>query len=134
MQGIDGLLIKGLDGDGRDVFVASSFEEGFGIGAVRLVALAISGYVSGGQQRHLMAEGLELSPPVVCRATGLHEDVGGRAMKEEVAEALSGEAMMLLHAARRRGNSDLEDRLCEIHGDLGSIHEDSSPVFGLRGR
>jgi hypothetical protein len=76
MQGGDGLLVDGFDGDGSDLLVASGFEEGFGIGTVGLVALAIPGHVSGRKQRHLMAEGLELAPPVMGRAASLHQDVG----------------------------------------------------------
>ena len=81
-----------------------------------------------------MAEGLELACPVMSRATGFHQDVGGRMVQEEGPEALAREPVFLIHATGSMGDSDLEDRLCEIHGDLGSLHEDSSPLFGLRGR
>jgi hypothetical protein len=55
-------------------------------------------------------------------------------MQEESPKASTGEPMLLVDPTGSMGNGYLEDRLCEIHGDLGSIHEDSSPVFGLWGR
>jgi hypothetical protein len=42
--------------------------------------------------------------------------------------------MLFLDATGSVGDGNLEDGLCEIHGDLGSIHEDPSPLFGPRGR
>jgi hypothetical protein len=49
VEGGEGLLVDGLDGDRVDVFVAGGLEEGLGIGAVGLVALAIAGYVVRGE-------------------------------------------------------------------------------------
>ena len=81
-----------------------------------------------------MAKGLELASPVMSRATGFHQDVSRRMAQEEGPEALARESVLLIHATWSMGHSDLKDRLCEIHGDLGSLHEDSSPLIGLRGR
>lgn len=81
-----------------------------------------------------MAEALEFPSPVVSGATGFHKHVGGGMMQEESAKASTRETVLLIHPTRSMGHGDLEDGLCEIHGDLGSIHEDSSPLFGLRGR
>jgi hypothetical protein len=67
-------------------------------------------------------------------ATGFYEDMGRRAMQEEGSEASAREPMLLIHPTGSMGHGHLEHGLCEIHGDLGSIHEDSSPLFGLRGR
>jgi hypothetical protein len=55
-------------------------------------------------------------------------------MEKESAKASARETMLLIHPTGRMGHGHLEDGLCEIHGDLGSIHEDSSPLFGLWGR
>jgi hypothetical protein len=134
VQGVDGLLIDGFDGDGRDGLVASGFEEGLGIGPVGLVALAIAGHVSGGQQSHGVAEGLELPAPVVGGAAGFHEDAGRWLMQEEGTEASATEAMLLMDLTGSMRHGDLEDGLCEIDGHVRIVHEDSSPVFGLRGR
>jgi hypothetical protein len=67
VQGIGGLLVDGFNRDGKDVLVASGLEEGFGVGAVGLVALAVASHMSGWKQRDLVAEGLELTPPVMGR-------------------------------------------------------------------
>jgi hypothetical protein len=134
VQSVDGLLIQGFDRDRCDILVASSLEEGFGVGPVRFVALSVASHMGWREQGDLMAEGLELASPVMSRATGLHENMGRGMMEEEGPEALAREPVLLMHASRSMGHSDLEDRLCEIHGDLGSLHEDSSPLIGLRGR
>lgn len=134
MQGIGGLLVDGFNRDGKDVLVASGLEEGFGVGAVGLVALAVASHMSGWKQRDLVAEGLELTPPVMGRSTSFHEDVGGRMMEEEGTETPTREPMLFLDATGSVGDGNLEDGLCEIHGDLGSSHEDPSPLFGPRGR
>jgi len=42
--------------------------------------------------------------------------------------------MLLGHTPRRMGHGDLEDGLCEIDSDARSVHVDSSPGLGLRGR
>jgi hypothetical protein len=134
VQGIDGLLVQGFDRDRGDVLLASGLEEGFGVGPVRLVALTVASHMGGREQGDLVAERLELASPVMSRATGFHQDVSGGMMQEEGPEALAREPVLLIHATGSMGHSDLEDRLCEIHGDLGSLHEDSSPLIGLRGR
>jgi hypothetical protein len=134
VQGIDGLLVEGLDGDRRDLLIASGFEKGLGIGLVGFVALAIAGDVSGGKQGHGVAEGLELTSPVVSGAASLHEDVGRGLVKEEGPEASATETVLFMDPTGSMGNGDLEDGLCEIDGYLRIVHEDSSPVFGLRGR
>ena len=125
---------EGFDGDRGEILIASSLEEGFGIGPVGFVSLAVASHMGGRKQRDLMAEGLELASPVMSRAAGLHQDVSREVMQEEGPEALAREPVLLIHATRSMGHSDLEDRFCEIHGDLGSLHEDSSPLIGLRGR
>jgi len=134
VQGRDGLLVQGFNGDRGDILIPSSLEESLGVGPIGLVALAIASHMGGREQGDLMAKGLKLSSPVMSRATGFHQDVGRRMMQEEGPEALAREPVLLIHATGSMGHSDLEDRLCEIHGDLGSLHEDSSPLIGLRGR
>jgi hypothetical protein len=127
VQRIDGLLIEGFDGDWSDILITSGLEEGFGIGSVGFVALAVASHVGGREQRDLMAKGLELASPVMSRATGFHKDVGRRMVQEEVPEPLAREPMLLIDATGGMGDGDLKDGLCEIHGDLGSIHEGFSP-------
>jgi hypothetical protein len=134
MQGSDGLLIEGFDGNWDDVFVPLGLEESLGIGAIGLVALSVAGDVGGRKERDPMAQRLKLPPPVMGGATGLHEDVARRPMEKEVVKASAREPMLLGDAPRPVGHGNLKNRLCEIDGDVCSVHEDSSPVLGLRGR
>jgi hypothetical protein len=128
------LLIEGFDGDRGDVLVTSGLEEGLGVGSIGLVSLAVAGHMGRRKQGDAVAEALELASPVVSGATGLHKNVGRGMMEEESAEASTRETMLLVHPTGSMGHGNLKHGLCEIHGDLGSIHEDSSPVCGLRGR
>ena len=121
VQRIEGLLIQGFDGDRGDVLIASSLEQGFSVGPVGFVSLAVASHMGGREQGDLMAEGLEFASPVMSRATGFHQDMGRRMVQEEGPEALAREPVLLIHATGSMGHSDLEDRLCEIHGDLGSV-------------
>jgi hypothetical protein len=83
VQSIDSRLIEGFDGDRDDVFVAGSFQEGFGVGSIGLVSLTVSGHMGGWKERDLVTEALELASPVVSGATGLHEDVSRWVMRLE---------------------------------------------------
>ena len=63
MQGGDGLLIEGFDGDRDDVLVAGGLKEGLGVGSIGLVSLAVAGHMGGRKQGDLVAEALELRQP-----------------------------------------------------------------------
>jgi hypothetical protein len=134
VEGRDGLLIQGFDGDADDVLVSGGFEKCHGIGPIGLVPQAVASDVGGWEKRDLVAQGLEFSPPVVSGATGLHEHMAGRPVNEEPSEAGSREPMFFSYSARSRGHSDLKHGLCEIDGDVGSVHADSFPGVGLWGR
>jgi hypothetical protein len=134
VQRVDGLLFEGFDRDRGDVLVTNGLKESLGIGAVGFVSLAIASDMGGREQGDVVAEALELASPVVGGATGFHENTGWRAMQEIGLEASARETMLLIDPTGSMGHGNLEHGFCEIHGDLGSIHEDSSPVFGHRGR
>jgi hypothetical protein len=134
VEGRDGLLVEGFDGDADDVLVTCGFEKGQGIGPVGLVSQAVASDVGRREKRDLVAKGLEFSSPVVSGATSLHEHMAGGPMNEEPPEACPGEPMLFGDATRRRGYSDLKHGLCEIDGDVGGVHADSFPGFGLWGR
>jgi hypothetical protein len=86
VQGRDGLLIERFDRDGYDVLVACGFQDGSGIGPVGLVSDSVASNVRSREQGNLMAEGLDLAPPVVSRAACLHEHVAWGPVKEETPE------------------------------------------------
>ena len=134
VEGRDGLLVQSFDGDADDVLVACGFEKGQGIGPIGLVSQPVPSDVGGREKRDLVAQGLKFPSPVVSGAAGLHEDMAGRPVKKEPPEAGTGEPMFFGDATRRRGHSDLKHGLCEIDGDVGSVHSDSFPGVGLWGR
>ncbi len=80
------LLLDGFHRDAVDRFVAGGLEERLGIGAIGLVPVAVASDVGGRQERDAVPERLELPAPVMGRAAGLQEDLGGRAVGEEAAE------------------------------------------------
>ena len=86
VQSGDGLLIQRFHGDGCDLLVSSSFQDGSGVGTVGLVANSVASDMRGGKQGHLMTKGLELAPPVVSGATCLHEHMARRPVKKEAPE------------------------------------------------
>ena len=81
-----------------------------------------------------MAERLELLAPVMGRATGFHQHLGGCAVGEEAAHPRSGEAMPFVNAARLMGDGDFNNALCQVDADLRRLHVDSFLMGGLRGR
>lgn len=134
VQGRDGLLLQGFHGDRRDLLVATSLEDGPGIGPIGLVAQTVASDMGSWEKRDLMAEGLEFPAPVVSGATGLHEHMARRLVQEELPKSSAGKAVLFGDPAGSVRDGNLEDGLCEIHSDARSVHADSSPVLGLRGR
>ena len=65
---------------------------------------------------------------------GLQEHLGGLTLGDEAPEACAGEAMPGLHVPRPTRDGNLENSLCQVDADLGSVHTDSSSTCGLRGR
>jgi hypothetical protein len=86
VQRSDGLLIQGFHRDGCNLLVACGFQDGSGVGTVGLIAKSVARDVGGGKEGHLMAEGLDLPTPVMSGATGLHENMARRPVKEEAPE------------------------------------------------
>ena len=100
MQGGDGLLIQRFHRDGCDLLIPSSFQNGSGVGTVRLVADAVASDVGSGEQGHLMTKGPELASPVVSGATGFHEHRAWRSVKEEATEPSAWESVLFGDSAR----------------------------------
>ena len=134
MQSRARLLLPGLHRDRVDGVVPGGLQERLGVGPIGLVAVPVAGHVGGWQEPNLVAELLERASPVVAGAAGFEKDRGGLPLREEAREARAGQPMLFLHPARSARDRHLKDRLCQINGQLRSVHEDSSPVCGLRGR
>jgi hypothetical protein len=129
MQGGEGLLLDGLDGNGPDVLVAVGLEKAFGIGAVGFVALDVGLDVLRREKNDVVSELLKLSGPVVGHATSLHHNVGHFAVDEEGKKARAVEAMGFGHLAGAVRDSELEDVLCNIHGNRRMLHFRTPPSF-----
>ena len=99
MQGGERLLVDGLDRHGLDLLVPLGLEQTLGVTAVGLVAGDVGTSSVRREQQDAMAEGLDLSSPVVSRATGLHQDDRRLALGEEAEERVPGEAVSLGHLA-----------------------------------
>jgi len=100
MQGSDGLLIQRFHRYGCDPLVACGFQDGSGIGPVGLVSYSVASDVRSGEQGNLMAESLDLAPPVVSRAAGLHEHMARGPVKEEAPEPGAWESVLFSDASR----------------------------------
>ena len=117
MEAGEGLLVKGLEWDRRDLFVAVGFEQGGGVGAVGFVAQDVAAGVMRRQQQDAMAEALEQAPPVVSGATGLQQDRGGWLAAEEWYQLVAGEAFTQADPSRVPRDRDLEHVLGHIDGN-----------------
>jgi len=100
--------MKGLERDGRDLFVAMGLEQCGGVGAVGLVAQDVAAGVMRRQQQDAMAQALEQAPPVVSGATGLQQDRGGWLAAEEWDQLVAREASAQADPARVLRDGDLE--------------------------
>ena len=87
MQGGDGLLLDRPGGHRAQCGASQSFEQGFAIGAVGLVAEAVLAHVLGREQGDVVAHRAELASPEVSRSAGLHDDVRRRLLGEELEHA-----------------------------------------------
>jgi hypothetical protein len=113
-----GLLLDRLHRHPAQGLVAGGFEQGLGVGPVGLVAVAIAGHVPRMQERDPMPQLLELAAPVMGRAAGLQQHLGGGVLGKETAESRPGQAPALPHLAGHGGDRDLEDGLGKIDADL----------------
>ena len=131
MQGGEGLLVEGFDRDGSNVPVSVSLEKAFGIGAVRLVSTDVWLDVVRGEKDNVVTVALELSGPVVSHAASLHDDMSGFALGEEWNKPRAGEAMGFGHLAGVVRDGELEDVLCNIHGNRRMLHFGLLLLFAL---
>jgi len=118
------LLPNRLDGYGPDVFVAASFQDALGVGAVGLVAADVWADVVRRKKDDAMPEALDLPSPVVGRSAGLHDDGGCRLLGHEGEELSSGQTLTAQHVAWSIGDPDLENSLCHVHGDASIVRHD----------
>ena len=118
MQGEHRLLFDGLDGHRRERMVPGRLEQRLGIGAIGLVAITVAGDVRRVQELDLMTVPCSFPPPVVGRATGLEQHLGGRLGGEEAREGGSRETSSEHHHAGGLRDGHLEDGLGEIDADL----------------
>lgn len=121
MQALQCLLLDGLDAHRHDVGAAQRFEQGRGIGGIGLVALDAGADLARWQQRDRDALVLESTGPEVRRAAGLHHHLRHGTVVKPTLELTSGQAMPLDDAPVTIGDGQLEDVLCQIHGDGRSI-------------
>ncbi len=89
MEGDDRLMVQRLHGNRIERLVARCFGQGFGIGAIGLVAVQISGDIPGVEERDIVAEALEHARPVVSGTTRLQDDPRGRTIYEEARKSSS---------------------------------------------
>jgi hypothetical protein len=129
VQGGEGLLLDGFDGDGVDILVAKGLEKAFGVGTVGLVAMNVGPDVLRGKKNDVVSEVLNLSGPAMGHPAGFHHDIGGLALGEEGKKAGPAEAMGFRHLARAVRDRDLEDVLCNIHGDRRMLHFRTPPCY-----
>ena len=86
MQREDGLLLDRFHGDRGECVVAGGFQQRLGIGAIGLVAVAVPGDVCRVQELHLVARAERRPAPVMRRAAGLQQHLGGRLCGEKARE------------------------------------------------
>ena len=131
MQGGESVLLDGFDGDGANVLVSVSLEEAFGIGSVGFVALDVRPDVLRREKNDVVSKVLELSGPVMSHATSLHDDVSGFALGEEAKQTGTAETVSFGHLAGVVRDSELEDVLCNIHGNRHMLHFRTPPGYWL---
>jgi hypothetical protein len=105
VQRHDGLLLDRLHRHPAQGLMAGGFQERPGVGPLGLVPVAVASGVPRMEQRHLMPPLLELAAPVMRRAAGLQQDLGGRVLGEEGADACPGPASLSRHAGAVAGKS-----------------------------
>jgi hypothetical protein len=122
MEGEQFLLRDGLDGDGVNAIGPHGIEQACRVGAVGLLSTDKRSHILRRQERHAMAAGLSGSPPEMCGATGLHDDVGRWLLLEEALKLGAGETAPTGHPAGSIGFGDFEHVLGQIHSNRRSIH------------
>jgi hypothetical protein len=122
----EGVLGGGFDGDGVDLIVAESLEQGLGVATVGFVAGDVGSDGVRGKKDDLVTEGAELAGPVMGGATSLHHDGRGLEIPEVEGERRAGESLALGDHPGPMRDGDLEDVLGQIDGDGGRLHADSS--------
>ena len=118
MEGDDGLLFYGLDRYGREVALPPRFEHRLRVGPIGLVAVTVTGDVTGMEQRHPVAEPLAFPSPVMGRAAGLEHHLDGRLLDEEWQAGGARQPAAGADLAGDRRESAFEDGLGEIDTDL----------------
>jgi len=115
------LLGDGLHGDGADVGVAVGLEDALGVCAVGLVPGDVGSDLVGREQDHVVAQLLELPGPEVGGAAGFHDDRRSRHLYEEGEEHPTSQPGFGGDPSGLVRHGDLEDRLCDVHGDHGML-------------
>ena len=107
---------------GLDLLVALGFEEPLGVGAVGLVEGDVGTRVLWRKQQDGVPEGLELTPPVMRRAAGLHQDGCRLTLGEEAQKCVPGQTVSLGDPTRVAGDGDLEHGLRQVDRDRRILH------------
>src|SRR5450759_913261 len=120
VKGADGLLLDGLHRYGHDRFAMAGAQDGLGVSPVGLLADTVGLDVLRRKQLDGVAELLRLTPPVVRRAAGLHQDRRTRAAREELHQLPPVQPFPLADAPLAL-DCDLEDVLGQVDGDRRRI-------------
>jgi len=122
MQALETLLLHGFDRHRQKSAAPVGLQQRGSVGPVRLVAAHIGPHMLGRQQLDLVTLGLERPRPVVGGGASLHHDPARRAVGEEPGEALPRQALALDQATLFVADGQLENSLCQVNGDGGSVH------------
>lgn len=117
VKGCEGMLIRRFNRHGSDVFVAKSFENTLGVGAVGFVTDDVGVDGVGWEKDGGMTELLKLTSPVMGGAAGLEDNSCRLSFCEEALEARPGESMLFVNTTGIIGDGDFKDGFSEIDGD-----------------
>ena len=113
MEGDQGLVLDRFHRDRVERRVAGRFEQGLGIGAVGLVAVAIASDVTRMEQGDLVAEARQRAGPILGGATGFDQDLSRGAVGEEQGQGDARHPVALVHRPRRARHRHFENGLCQ---------------------
>src|SRR2546426_2123369 len=122
VEGCQLLLTLSFDWNGTDVAVAPGFEHAFDVGPVGFRTLNVGTYSERRQQFHIVAEAFELASPVMCGATGFHNDGRRRLCGHKRGQFSAGQTVVSGNVAGTIRNSNLENGFCQIDSDGRILH------------
>jgi hypothetical protein len=123
MQRLECLLFDGLHGHRPNVTTPGGFEHRFGVRPVGLISPDVRAHVLDGQQARPQIARLTTAPPVVGRATGLHDHFSACVQPvDEAGELRARQSLPVDDSARAIRHRHFENVLCEIHRHRRSIH------------